>query len=168
MNRRISNNGITLGISLAAISLLGCGKNGEEGTSPAKSPPAAVDEHAHPSHGPHEGSLIELGNEEYHAELVHDERAETVTIFILDSSALAAVSIEATELLVNLSHDGEAEQFRLAAEPDVGDPAGKASRFVSTDSELAEELDHAHSSAQLVVTISGQQFRGAIEHDQEH
>ena len=27
--------------------------------------------HAHPSHGPHGGDLIELGNEEYHAELVH-------------------------------------------------------------------------------------------------
>jgi len=27
--------------------------------------------HAHPSHGPHSGDLIELGNEEYHAELVH-------------------------------------------------------------------------------------------------
>ena len=27
--------------------------------------------HAHPSHGPHGGDLIELGNEEFHAELVH-------------------------------------------------------------------------------------------------
>jgi hypothetical protein len=27
--------------------------------------------HAHPTHGPHGGDLIELGNEEYHAELVH-------------------------------------------------------------------------------------------------
>lgn len=37
--------------------------------------------HAHPSHGPHSGDLIELGNEEYHAELVHphahhDDRPE--------------------------------------------------------------------------------------------
>ena len=29
------------------------------------------DGHAHPTHGPHGGDLIELGNEEYHAELVH-------------------------------------------------------------------------------------------------
>lgn len=27
--------------------------------------------HAHPTHGPHGGDLIELGNEQYHAELVH-------------------------------------------------------------------------------------------------
>lgn len=27
--------------------------------------------HSHPTHGPHGGDLIELGNEEYHAELVH-------------------------------------------------------------------------------------------------
>ncbi len=35
---------------------------------PDKDPHAG---HAHPTHGPHGGDLIELGNEEYHAELVH-------------------------------------------------------------------------------------------------
>ena len=166
MNCRISRNGISWGLSLAALTLIGCGQNGEDSTSPAISPPATVD--GHPSQGPHAGSLIELGNEKYHAELIHDKKAKQVTIYILDSSAQTAVPIEATELLVNLSHDGAAEQFRLSASPDVHDPTGKTSRFVSADTELAEELDHEHTSAQLVVTISGQQYRGAIEHDHDH
>ena len=67
---------------------------------------------------------------------------------------------------MNLSHDGQAEQFKLMASPAAGDPPGKASRFVSTDAELAEDLDHAE--AQLVVDIGGQQFRGAIKHDDDH
>ncbi len=48
-------------------------------------PPATVDVHSHPTEGPHHGTLIELGKEEYHAELVHDDKM--VTIYILDSAA---------------------------------------------------------------------------------
>ena len=175
MHQLISKAGLVLGIHLIALGLLGCSSSTEESTeestttpkSPAASPPVAAGPYAHSTHGPHQGSLIELGNEQYYAELIHDEDAETVTIYILDASAKTAVPIEATELMINLSDDGEALQFSLAANPDTDDPAGKASRFVSTDSELAEEFDHAHSSAQLVVTISGKQFRGAIEHGDE-
>jgi len=125
------------------------------------------DEHGHPSEGPHHGSLIELGIEEYHAELVHDEASGSVTIYVLDSAAKNAVPIEATEVRVNLSHDGEAEQFTLAASPDAGDPVGKSSRFVSTEEELAEDLDYEGTEAKLVITIGGKQYRGAIEHEHE-
>ncbi len=125
-------------------------------------------EHGHPEEGPHDGSLIELGNEEYHAELVHDDAAKTVTIYLLDSAAKMAVPIEATELLVNLTHDGSAEQFSLAASPLSTDPSGKSSRFVSTDAELAEDLDLEDVEAKLIVSIGGKQYRGAIEHDHDH
>ena len=52
-------------------------------------PPAAHEHdhgHAHPSEGPHHGALIELGKEDYHAEIVHDEKTDTVTIYILVTS----------------------------------------------------------------------------------
>ena len=64
------------------------------------------DDHAHPEHGPHEGMLIELGKEEYHAELVHDDAAGTVTIYLLDGSAKNAVPITPEEVVINLKHDG--------------------------------------------------------------
>lgn len=153
--------------SLAAcLGITGCGKDpsGVE-TSP---PPATVESHGHPTEGPHHGNLIELGNEEYHAELVHDEQAGTITVYILDSSAMRAVPIDATELTVNLSHDGHAEQFSLAANPESNDPLGKASRFTSSDAELSEELDHEGAEAQLVASINGKQFRGALSHDHDH
>jgi len=147
------------------LTVAGCGQSAP---SPASAPPkpgpsAAV----HPTEGPHHGGLIELGNEEYHAELVHDEAAGSVTVYVLDATAKSAVPIDAAELLINLSHDGKAEQFKLAAQADADDPAGKSSRFVSTAAELAEELDHDGSEAQLVLTIAGKQFRGTIEHNHD-
>ncbi|MCO6042729.1 hypothetical protein NG895_02305 [Aeoliella sp. ICT_H6.2] len=145
----------------------GCVRQDSEGGVETSAPPATVDAHNHPTEGPHHGSLIELGNEEYHAELVHDEQSGSVTIYVLDSAAKASVPIDAKELTINLSHDGQAEQFTLTADPDSGDPQGMASRFVSSDAELAEELDHDHAEAQLVLNIDGKQYRGAVHHDHE-
>lgn len=152
------------GLALAAlITLHGC----EQKPAKDSPPPSATTTESpdHPTEGPHQGSLIELGNEEYHAELVHDEQTASIAIYILGSSATQAVPIDATELTVNLSRDGQAEQFSLAASPEPSDPAGQSSRFTSSDPELAESLDNADAEAQLVVTINGKQYRGAIAHD---
>ena len=126
-------------------------------------PPATVDIHSHPIEGPHHGMLIELGKEEYHAELVHDDKS--VTIYILDSGAKESVPIDAQELVINLVHDSKPEQFKLAANPDAGDPSGKSSRFALQDAELIEELEHDHAAAKLSVLIGGKSYRGEIKHD---
>ncbi len=160
---------------IVALGMVGCGKDSTKlGVTAHKTetagPPATVEtghDHAHPTEGPHGGSLIELGSEEYHAELVHDDAAETVTIYLLDSAAKELVPIEASELKVNLNHEGQAEQFALVASPQESDTAGKASRFVSTDAEVCEELCHEHAKGQLVVAINGKQYRGDIQHDHE-
>ena len=81
--------------------------------------------HAHPTEGPHHGALIELGREDYHAELVHDEAANTVTIYILDGAAKDAVAIEAKQLTLNLLVGGKPQQFQLAAMPQSADPEGR-------------------------------------------
>jgi hypothetical protein len=129
-------------------------------------PPTIVDNHVHPTEGPHHGSLIELGNEEFHAELVHDETS--VTIYILDSAAKIAVPVDAQEVAINLVHDGKPEQFKLAAQPDSGDPAGKSSRFVAENKELVEELEHDHGNSKLTVLINGKSYRGDIQHNHHH
>ena len=146
------------------LALTGCGRE-------IKVPPSAAesaDGHAHPSAGPHGGSLVELGNEEYHAELVHGDAAGTVTVYVLDSAAKASVAIDAPEMSINLTHDGRGEQFKLAASAAPGDSQGNASRFVSTDAELAEDLDQEEAAAELVVNIHGKQYRGAIQHGHDH
>jgi hypothetical protein len=132
-------------------------------------PVADAHAHEHPTEGPHHGHLIELGKEEFHAELVHDKAA--VTIYLLDAAAKTAVAIESTEVVVNLKHDGKPEQFKLAAAPLDGETGGKSSRFQSTDAELAGHLDDAASEPRLNVTIDGTPYTGSMSHvhdDHDH
>jgi hypothetical protein len=154
----------------AAVFILGCAEDPPAANSPGPAGPAAHDgaAHAHPSSGPHGGSLIELGQEQYHGELVHDEASGTVTIYLLDGTASTAVPIAAQEIVINASHDGQGEQFKLAAQPQAGEDEGMSSRFVSADSELGEHLHEHHADARLVVKIDGQSFNGAINHDHDH
>ncbi len=152
------------GASLLSLMLLaGCDNGGQpsHANKPAGKSPAAVEEHA--EHGPHDGDLVELGNEEYHAEIVHG-KAGQITIYVLDDKAAKAVPIEASEIVINLSHDGKAEQFKLPAAALKSDPSGQSSRFALKDPELASDLDAESTSAKLVVMINGKSYTGKIEH----
>jgi hypothetical protein len=162
---------ITLGLAGLTLALAGCpgGSNNGPTNSQSSTPqPANTTNqhvHAHPTHGPHDGDLIELGNEEYHAELLHDEQTGTVTIYLLDGAASEHVPIEATEITINAKRDGQPKQFSLAADPDENDPEGKSSRFVSNDSGLAASLDEHDSEPRLALTINGKPYRGEISHE---
>lgn len=127
-------------------------------------------DHGH-AHGPHKGELIELGDEEYHAELVENEETETITIYLLCSKAKEAVAIEAKELLVNVKHDGKPIQFKLKAEPQKTDAEGTSSRFVLKSEKLAKLIEDDKAEKRLRVTIKGKTFNGKIEHhhhDHDH
>lgn len=166
----------TFAPALLVLGLYGCSGPSPATSNQAKPNPTVETEeaghgHAHSSEGPHGGSLIELGDEAYHAELVHDDAAGTVTVYVLDSTAQAEVPIEAPEVTINIKHEGHGEQFKLAAAVPQGNTTGKSSQFGSNDAELAKELDHEHAEAELVVLIDGKQYRGTIEHhhhDEEH
>lgn len=145
------------------VAFAGC--SNEQTPSGGGKPTPTADAHNHPTTGPHGGQLIELGKEEYHVEMLHDDASGTVTFYVLDGTAKKATPIDAVELVINLKHDGKPEQFKVAAQRDPADPDGKSSRFVSTDKELAEDLDAKGSEAELVVTIGGNQFRGSLAHD---
>lgn len=124
--------------------------------------------HDHGSTGPHDGQVVELGNEDYHAELVHDEKAGMVTIYLLDGTAKNAVAIDAAELTINVKQSGKGRQFKLAAAPQEGDTAGKSSRFSSDDKELNEALDQEDATARLVVEVDGKSYTGRLEHHHDH
>lgn len=155
----------------ALLMFVGCG-------GPAGGPAGGAataekhDDHDHPSEGPHHGELIELGKEEYHAEMVHDDEQHTVTIYMLDSAAKSAVPIEATSLALNLLAGGKPQQYALAAKPLPTDPTGKCSCFVSSDKAMCEALDQKGTTGRLNVTIAGKAFVGKIEahehEDEEH
>ncbi len=155
-------------LSLAAL----CGCDSGQGPNQADNggtvmmdgpPPSTVDVHAHPTEGPHHGVLVELGKEDFHAEVVHTKDA--VTVYILDSAAEKPVPVDATEILINVLHDGKPEQFKLAAAPDAGDSDGKCSRFTLADTDLVSHIDDAASQPKLSLTVSGKSYRGEIKHD---
>lgn len=149
---------------LSALALfVGCGP------APVAKPAAVEHAHDHPDHGPHEGELIELGDEEFHAELVHDEKTNDITIYILDSKAKSAVAIEATEVVINLKQAGQPAQHKLTAEPDAGDAAGKSSKFVTkANADLGGALEQEASEPRLQVTIQGKSYTGKIVHAHDH
>lgn len=196
-------------LALAAFVLSGCADPQDSGTPTATSSRTedghhegdghdhGEDAHAHPSEGPHGGDLIELGNEEYHAELIHphdhdddahphedgdedhkdgdhkeghdaDHDHAGITIYILDGSAKKTVAIDATEITLNLSHDGKPEQFKLAAMPTETDAEGKSSRFASGDKDLLEHFHEEEIEGTLVLKINGKSYRGKVAHDHDH
>lgn len=163
-------------LALFAMTVLGLSGCGE--TAPLKPDSSDSADGAgglvHPSEGPHGGDLIELGKEDFHAELVHPENHDgeptaeeddRVTIYILDGSARKTVAIEAADVTLNLIHDGKPEQFTLNALPTESDETGKSSRFASSDAELLEHFHGEDVKGTLVLEIEGKSYRGKIHHE---
>lgn len=164
----------TMALTTVSFILASCNSNKDQGKTFDESAPADVtmqDDHGHdhPSEGPHHGSLIELGKEAYHAELVHDEKNGSITIYILDGTAKKSVPIKAESLMINAKHDGKGQQFTLAAAPESGDPKGQSSRFSTQDKKLGDLLDKEGVTARLVLEIDGKSFNGEVPpHDHDH
>lgn len=128
----------------------------------------AEEGHAHPEKGPRGGALVELGEEEFHAEVLHDHDSHTVTIFLLDGSARRLVGIDSREVLVNIRSGRKAKQFKLAAAPQKGDRSGFSTRFAARSEELCHMLDEHEADARLNVRIAGRGFSGKIPHIHDH
>ena len=145
-------------VLLTCVALVGCG--GQKAKDAAKEKPAdakAAPAHDHASTGPHGGHVIVLGDEKYHAELTHDEKAKTVTVYLLDGAVKNAVKADKPELTVTLFHAGKYEDHTLKA-------AGEPSTFNIVSEELSGDLDAGDKvTGRLVVEIGGEKFTGKIE-----
>jgi len=161
---------VSLVLSLAVTLALTFALNGcrdPNGTSNEK--PAAKQNggHSHSTHGLHGGHLVELGDHEYHAEIVDDEKTGIVTVYIVDESGKKQVPVDATEIVINLTQNGTPAQFKLPAVPEDDDPQDESSRFQLQDKTLVQELHNESAQPRLSVTISGTSYTGKIEHHHE-
>ena len=164
---------------LSCIYIIGCQEAKKPvAQAPAEAPHDHDHDHPHPHPHPHgdahehsdvpdssdasEGLIIELGDG-YHAELIQTSTSTSTVVFILDSSLELVEPIDAKEIMVNVTHDGEAKQYPLTAKRQQEDPPKQSSRFITEDPELFEDLGHDDVRAQLVVEIGGRQYRGDIE-----
>ena len=143
---------------LALLAFVGCSKS----TPPPA--PLATSQHDHPEEGPHHGELIELSDGDYHAELVHDEDANAVVIYLLDGKAKDKVTSTEQELVLNLVVDGKPTQFTLAADPEPSDPKDESSKFQAASEELSKAIHASGTKGRLNVTIGGKPLVGSFEH----
>jgi hypothetical protein len=123
--------------------------------------------HPHGEEGPHGGHLVELGEEEYHAEVVLDPKSAKITLYILDSTAKKPVPIDASEVKVELTMGGQPKPLVAKAAPDSGDPAKKSSRFEIADNPdvKANIKDEEDLKGSVTVSIGGKTYTGKIVHE---
>lgn len=161
-------------IALGTFGLHGCG--GEQASAPAETDAAAdAHDHDHGEEGPHGGHIIELGTEDHHAELTHDDEAHRVGVYFLGDDAKTAKPIDAESVTINVSVDGESSQYTLPAAPQSGDPEGSSSYFELVSEPLhvvvSGSSDAKNKHARLNINIGGKPYVGLIEteqHDHDH
>jgi len=151
----------------ALLGTAGCG----DSSTPTETPSQAGheehghEEHAHPTEGPHHGALVELGAEEFHAEVVHDDDGGTLTVYLLDSAAKEAAVSEASEIVINLKHGNKPEQHTLPAKSTAGQAEGQYSEYSLASRELLDALHEKNTTARLSITINGKPYVGTINHE---
>jgi hypothetical protein len=117
--------------------------------------------------GPHGGHLVELGEEEYHAEVVFDPKSSKITLYVLDSSGKKAAPIDAKEIKLELTIGGQPKSFTAKAVADKGDPSDKSSRFEVPDNpEIKANIkDEEDLKGSVTVAIGGKTYTGKIVHE---
>jgi hypothetical protein len=131
--------------------------------------------HDHEMEGPHGGHIIELGTEDHHAELTHDDASQKVAVYILGSDAKTANPIKAESVTINVSEDGQPTQYVLPAVPQAGETDGNTSYFELVSEPLNKVVsgksEAKSTQARLSLTINDKPFVGMIEtsaHDHDH
>src|ERR1700728_4060240 len=90
-------------LALTALALLvGCNSAKDAYHEVPKGVRVKEQPHEH-EEGPHHGHLVELGEEEYHAEVAFDPKTATITIYTLDSTAKKPALTDAKELKLELA-----------------------------------------------------------------
>ena len=149
-----------------AIWATGCPSPAPTPTTPTK---AGGDEHGHDhshEHGLHGGHVVEIGNEEYHAEWTHADDG-TVTVYLLDAEVKNEVPIPAEEITIETKIGDKASTFKLAAVNRSEGDMPKTAKFEVVDKGLLGVLEALSEkvTATLKLDINGKPYEAAIKHD---
>lgn len=124
--------------------------------------------HAHPSKAPHGGEILELGADEYHAELVVDEKEHVVAVYILDGAAQGEVAIDAPYLNVNVRIGGKPVQHRLNPVRPAGQTEGPTACFALQSESLMKSLHTPGANPRLTLRIGKKAYVARIAHSHSH
>lgn len=114
--------GCVLAVMIAACSLVGV--SGMTGTP----------QHHHHHAAPHGGSLVELGTEAAHLELVVNRASGSLTLYVLDGEAEHAVRVASPSLTLHVERDGGAPvvvTLGPVANALTGETVGATSQFAA-------------------------------------
>ena len=150
---------------VAGVYLFSTSVFGQQAVS-GTSAPSKVHDHA--AHGPHHGDLLEIGKEEYHAEVVVDEAKKQLVVYLLDKEVKAYVAIDAQFVAVNLLLNGKPVQIKLKAAPQPVDQKGFSSCFGAVSPELIDALHNPKSQPRLALKIRNKSYSVKIAHDHDH
>lgn len=122
--------------------------------------------HDHAHEGPHGGHIVEIGEEEYHAEWTHDDSGK-VTVYILDATMKKDVPLESQTIAINVKIGDEAKQYTLESD------APMSNKFSTENEALVGQLEALSEAvtATLSLDIGGKHYEAPITsggHDHEH
>ena len=149
---------LAIGLTCAVV---GCDK--QAGYKPAEqAKKESPKKHDHGTKGPHNGGLVELGDDEYHAEIVVEHDSHSIDIYILGKDAKTAVPVTQTE--ITLTPEGK-EALTLKAAPQAGEGDGKSSKFHLEDDKIVHDIIEAgFLHGDLRVTVGETNFVGHVDH----
>jgi hypothetical protein len=134
--------------TLCAVALAGCGDE----PAPAKAPTTP---HVHPP-APHGGEILELGDHEYHIEMIHDHVGGGVRVYILDKDMKVTIPVKAPT--INLVTKSGPVQFTLVPMTPIK-PDGTADAWKGEHPGLAVDP----WDGTIRVEIGGKQYRSPLE-----
>lgn len=157
-----------------ACGAVGCGNSSDYKPVEAVKKANPLPDHEHGAKGPHGGGIVELGEDEYHAEIVVDHDSHALILYVLGKDAKTAVPVEATEMTI--TPEGK-DSLTLKAAAQKDDPEGKASKFeLSSDDVVHTLMDAGFLHGELRITIADKPYIGHIDyhldgsahHDHDH
>jgi YHS domain-containing protein len=146
----------TLGFVAVALVVAGCSRGPHAPPLPAeaKAPEAApAGEHAHKP-GRHGGTIVEIGRDNYHAEVVF-EKGGTVRLHLLgkDEARVQLTEVQVLTAYARPEGGSEATPFALRPVPQPGDAEGQTSQFLGV-------LPKEWAGRKVEVTVPSIRFNG--------
>ncbi|QDT43270.1 hypothetical protein Pan241w_33700 [Gimesia alba] len=153
---------------------VGCSSKDDTRTFDDKDSQASEEaEHAHDhahEHGPNGGHLLEVGEEQYHMEVVFDNGKRTLTAFILGPDAKTPFPIEGESIDFDLEVGDDEHEIPLAAKPLEGEKEGKSSRFVAEGKAIPDSIKaESDLNGHFHLDVGEDHFHVDLEHgDHDH
>lgn len=121
---------------------------------------AEKEEHHHEHAAPHGGTLVALGDEFAHVELVLDAGSGTLTAYVLDGEAENAVRIRAENISIRVMSGLDAGRVTLVLAPVANDLTGETAEESSQYQAQSDDLVGAQSFTAVIesLTVKGVDF----------